>query len=85
MKGYTKDGLFHMDADHVWHRLDRVQEYKGITILTETVYQDDRPERKQREYVLIWEDGRISRHQINKRGGNISDLRYMIDNRSLFL
>lgn len=82
MNEYVKDGLFHLDGNLLeWHRVDRVQEYKGIQILSLTVYPDEQPDRRHREYLLIWKDGHTFRQRINKHGGNIADLKYWIDYR----
>lgn len=64
---------------HEWQRTDRVQEYRGIKIETITTHDDtDRP-RFHREYRLTFPTGKESYFRINKRGGNIKDLKFYID------
>ena len=70
------------DEMHQYERVDRVQEYKGIVIETITYhrdYIDPRQRRNHREYRLTYPNGETSIFPINKRGGNIEELKSYID------
>ena len=70
------------DEMHEYVRVDKVQEYKGIKIETLTTHGDyfnTRNIRNHRSYRLTYPDGRTSTFPINKRGGNIKNLKEYID------
>lgn len=65
-----------------WERVDRVQEYKGVQIKTVTYhwgYIEPLRIRNHRKYVLTYPNGRVAEWGINKRGGNIKELKEYID------
>lgn len=67
---------------HEYERVDRVQEYKGIKIETLTThgdYYNPKDRHNTRSYRLTYPDGRTSLFPINKRGGNIKNLKEYID------
>lgn len=78
----TQDGLFHHNEEmHCWERLDRVQNYRGHIIKTVTYHQEGTVGRQEnhREYIVEFPSGRVSIFGINKRGGNIKELKEYID------
>lgn len=62
-----------------WQRVERVQMYKGVKIETVTTHADYHNAPRHREYRLTWADGHDGWFPINKRGGNIKDLKHYID------
>ena len=77
MKQYEFNERFHQ-----WERVDREQEYRGIKIETLTCHDDhyDYSQRRRwREYRLTWPDGHTSDFRINKRGGNITEIKKWLD------
>lgn len=78
--------LIEYDGYSMWEKITRVQEYNGHTILTISSYQDCllySQIRKHREYRIIFPDGHSTDFSINKRGGNIKELKYWIDNKKI--
>lgn len=61
-----------------WERIDRVQEYRGIEIKTVTYYIEGCPKYRHREYQYSM-NGTDYCFGIDKRGGNIKELKELID------
>lgn len=73
------ENKYHWNEDtHCWERVDHVQEYRGHKIETITWHMDDHWDRH-REYRVTFPSGRVSSWGINKRGGNIRNLKDWID------
>lgn len=74
---------YHWNEKHQqWERIDREQEYRGIRIISITYHWetlDPLNIRNHRMYRLIWPDGHESEFGINKRGGNIKDIKEWLD------
>ena len=62
-----------------WERIDKTQIYKGVKIETITSHADCSNAPRHREYRVTWIDGTESYFRINKRGGNIKELKMYID------
>ena len=74
------DGKYHYNADmYAWERADREQYYRGIRIVSVTSYLDGRPHNHHRFYELTWPNGKQAIFGINKRGGNITEIKEWID------
>ena len=72
--------IFHWNPEMCeWQRTDKVQEYRGIKIETITTHDDSDKPRFHREYRMTYPTGKVSYFRINKRGGNIKDLKFFID------
>ena len=67
------------DQSHAWERVDRIQNYGGCKIETVTYHADYFGADNSREYRVTWPDGHQSVFGINKRGGNIKELKKYID------
>ena len=67
------------EETYQWERIDREQTYKGVKIQTITYHADGYGQKNHREYRVTWLDGRESWFGINKRGGNIKELKEYID------
>lgn len=69
------------DGYDLWERIDRIQKYKNYTILSISFYYDSYRERpiKHRIYRVIKPSGDSFDFDINKRGGNIKELKEYID------
>ena len=66
------------EETYEWERVDKVQYYKGIKIETIATH-DNAHKVHHREYRVYWPDGKTSDWTINKRGGNIKNLKGYID------
>lgn len=74
------DGKFRWNEEqYEWERADREQFYKGVRIVSVTAYYEGRPHDRHRHYALTWPDGSYSMYGIDKRGGNITALKGVID------
>lgn len=74
------ENKFYFNEDnHQWERIDRVQKYKGVVIQSITYHFDYHGAENHREYRLIYPDGRTGVFGINKRGGNIKEIKFYID------
>ena len=73
--------LIEYDGYDLWERIDRVQKYKNHTILSVTFHYDSDMERliRHRIYRVIKPNGDSFEFYINKRGGNIKELKKYID------
>lgn len=73
---------FHWNEEREdWERVERVQKYRGHTIVSITWHNDyllTRPD-YHRGYILISPSGKETYHGINKRGSNIKTLKQWID------
>ena len=72
---------YHWNAEtYQWERVDRVQTYRGHEIATISTHDDSHYNRSyHREYRVTTPSGRVSNFRINKRGGNIKNLKEWID------
>lgn len=78
----TPDSVFHYNDETLcWERLDHVQKYRGHVIKTVTWHRDHLIDRvdNHREYIVTCPSGRVMIWPIDKRGGNITDLKAYID------
>ena len=72
------DGKYHYNQEMCeWERTDKVQNYKGATIYSITSHYDECT-RRHRFYEVV-EEGRTWTFDINKRGGNIETVKWLID------
>lgn len=62
-----------------WERVERVQEYKGCKIETLSTHNDRDNPHYSRAYRVTYPSGKVSYWTINKRGGNIKNLKEYID------
>lgn len=62
-----------------WERDGRTQEYRGVKITTVEYHQGVHGADNHREYRLEYPDGKVTYFPINKRGGNIANLKSYID------
>ena len=65
----------------LWIRVDRVQTYRGHEIATVSYHRDWllTPPDNHRGYLVVKPSGKSSLWTINKRGGNIKELKDYID------
>ena len=79
------DGLFHwQESRHQWERVERVQYYNGVKIESITSHGDWDGARNHRAYLLTYQDGRTALFGINKRGGNIKEIKQYLDIKSKY-
>lgn len=77
------DGKYHWNEEmYEWERADKEQWYKGCRIVTVTSHQEmDHLGRiyNHRFYEITTPDGHVGQIGINKRGGNIVNVKQLID------
>lgn len=74
------DGKYHYNKRFfTMERADREQHYKGVRIVSVTSYTEGDYDHKHRYYEVTYPNGDVSMWGINKRGGNITDLKAYID------
>ena len=79
MEGVMMENKYSYNEEmYQWERVDKVQHYKGYKIETISTH-DDSWQSKHREYRVTAPNNHVSYFGINKRGGNITSLKYWID------
>lgn len=66
------------DERYQWERVERVQEYRGHTIQSISTH-DESHTIYHRAYRVIHPSGKVSDWTVNKRGGNIKEIKKFID------
>ena len=76
------DNKYHWNEDrNQWERVDRVQNYRGVEIATISYHRDWllNPPPNHRGYLVTYPSGVQHVWKIDKRGGNIKELKWWID------
>lgn len=74
------DGKYHYNPEYfTMERADREQTYKGVRIVSVTSYVEGDYAHRHRYYEITYPNGKVTIIGINKRGGNITELKDYID------